>query len=76
MHGVPVVTMTSASGAVWFSPDGSRWYASPEAAVLGDREPCDRCGWYCTDAGDCEINRDLAADGVLPESYWNTEGDA
>ena len=37
-------------------------------------EPCDRCGSACLDRQDCDINIDLARDGVEPSAFWNDEG--
>ena len=67
------VTLTPAQVAAMRNEEGGRLFGSQwaglrkwAAALL-----CARCGWYCRDSGDCDLNLRLAADGVAPEHFDN-----
>lgn len=67
------VSLTAGQIAALHPDDGSRAFGSQWPALVKWARSllCPRCSWYCRDRADCDLNLDLAADGVAPQHFDN-----
>ena len=68
-----LIELTPAQIAVMRDEEGGRIFGSqwPSLRAWAAAQVCHRCQWFCRDRADCDLNLQLAADGVAPQHFDN-----